>query len=111
MAEAAKGIFNNAFDDGRQMQKISTEYMDVKCGIEENGNEIATFQHRERRKQFYKPGIYFSKKDCCWWSYQPKLNHLVISKKELRFSYAKEMGNKLWHSLWITCCCLNNIRA
>ena len=89
----------------------STEYMDIKCGVQESGDETATFQYQECRKQFYKPGVYLSKNDVsCWsWSYPPKLNHLVISKKELRFSYAwyaNEMKSKCCHSFWIACCCL-----
>ena len=41
---------------------------------------------------------------CC--SYPPKLYHLVISKKELRFSYASEVKNNRWYCLWDTCCYL-----
>ena len=81
--------------------------MSVKCGIEEGSDEIATFQYREHTKRIYKPGVYLARQDCSCCYPSAKLNHLVISKNELRFSYAKELDYIDWfHCLWDTFCCL-----
>ena len=61
MAVAPNGNFADVLDEDRQMEKKSTEYMDIKCGVEENGDEIRTFKYRECGKELHKPGVYLSR--------------------------------------------------
>ena len=98
-------------DEQKQRQIKSVAYMNVKCGVD--GEGYTTYQHREYRKRSYKPGVYKAKKDigCC--GHPPTLNHLSISKEELRFSYAKELKYNCCSCLFdsLCCQCFKNIRT
>ena len=106
-SEAKHASVASVIDD--YVETKSLEYMDRKCGVKENGNETATFQLRECRRTYYKPGVYISKESSacgnpCFTS-PAKLNHLVVSKQELRFSSAKEYKNTWSELFWNICCC------
>ena len=101
-SEAKHASVASVIDD--YVETKSLEYMDRKCGVKENGNETATFQLRECRRTYYKPGVYISKESSacgnpCFTS-PAKLNHLVVSKQELRFSSAKEYKNTWSEFFW-----------
>ena len=54
-SEAKHASVASVIDD--YVETKSLEYMDRKCGVKENGNETATFQLRECRRTYYKPGV------------------------------------------------------